>query len=131
MGLTEDHPDEKPVVVSGTRVREQLQRGERPDPRIMRPEIADVLIEAYRGAGSAVALDSAARSHHADARHPGALEQRRVVGALGGMDGVAEGEPDPQRLVQLLVLGDVVGDAARDREHAVARGEARLGQQQA
>ena len=47
-GLTEDHPDEKPVVVSGTRVREQLQKGERPDPRIMRPEIADVLIEAYR-----------------------------------------------------------------------------------
>jgi sulfate adenylyltransferase len=48
VGLTEDHPDEKPVVVSGTRVREQLQKGERPDPRIMRPEIADVLIEAYR-----------------------------------------------------------------------------------
>ncbi len=53
VGLTEDHPNEKPVVVSGTRVREQLQRGERPDPRIMRPEIADVLIDAYRGAGSA------------------------------------------------------------------------------
>ncbi len=50
VGLTEDHPDEKPVVVSGTRVREQLQKGERPDPRIMRPEIADVLIEAYRSA---------------------------------------------------------------------------------
>jgi sulfate adenylyltransferase len=49
VGLTEDHPDEKPVVVSGTKVREQLQRGERPDPRIMRPEIADVLIESYRG----------------------------------------------------------------------------------
>jgi len=49
VGLTEDHPDEKPVVVSGTRVREQLQLGERPDPRIMRPEVADVLIEAYRG----------------------------------------------------------------------------------
>jgi sulfate adenylyltransferase len=49
VGLTDDHPDEKPVVVSGTKVREQLQRGERPDPRIMRPEIADVLIEAYRG----------------------------------------------------------------------------------
>jgi sulfate adenylyltransferase len=49
VGLTDDHPDEKPVVVSGTRVREQLQKGERPDPRIMRPEIADVLIEAYRG----------------------------------------------------------------------------------
>ncbi len=46
--LTENHPDEKPVSVSGTRVREQLRHGERPDPRIMRPEVADVLIEAFR-----------------------------------------------------------------------------------
>ena len=46
--LTENHPDEKPVSVSGTKVREQLKGGERPDPRIMRPEIADILIEAYR-----------------------------------------------------------------------------------
>jgi len=46
--LTEAHPDEKPVAVSGTAVREQLKRGERPDPRIMRPEVADVLIDAYR-----------------------------------------------------------------------------------
>jgi sulfate adenylyltransferase len=47
--LTENHPGEKPVAVSGTKVREQLQSGQRPDPRIMRPEIADILIEAYRG----------------------------------------------------------------------------------
>ena len=47
--LTERHPDEKPVSVSGTKVRAQLVEGERPDARIMRPEIADVLIEAYRG----------------------------------------------------------------------------------
>jgi sulfate adenylyltransferase len=46
--LTERHPDEKPLTVSGTRVREQLKHGEHPDPRIMRPEIADILIEAYR-----------------------------------------------------------------------------------
>ena len=36
------------LTVSGTRVREQLKAGERPDPRIMRPETADILIEAYR-----------------------------------------------------------------------------------
>jgi sulfate adenylyltransferase len=48
--LTENHPDEKPLTVSGTRVREQLKAGERPDPRIMRPETAEVLIEAYRQA---------------------------------------------------------------------------------
>ena len=46
--LTEAHPDEKPTSVSGTKVREQLKAGERPDARIMRPEIADILIEAYR-----------------------------------------------------------------------------------
>jgi sulfate adenylyltransferase len=48
--LTENHPGEKPIAVSGTQVREQLRRGERPDPRIMRPETADILIEAYRSA---------------------------------------------------------------------------------
>jgi sulfate adenylyltransferase len=48
--LTDAHPDEKPVTVSGTQVRSQLQGGQRPDPRILRPEIADVLIEAYRSA---------------------------------------------------------------------------------
>jgi sulfate adenylyltransferase len=47
--LTENHPDEKPYGISGTKVRAQLKAGEHPDPRIMRPEIADVLIEAYRG----------------------------------------------------------------------------------
>ena len=46
--LTERHPDEKPFSISGTKVREQLAQGERPDVRIMRSETADVLIEAYR-----------------------------------------------------------------------------------
>ncbi len=46
--LTENHPDETPVTVSGTQVRAQLMSGKRPDPRIMRPEIADILIDAYR-----------------------------------------------------------------------------------
>ncbi|MCH2171226.1 sulfate adenylyltransferase [Myxococcota bacterium] len=46
--LTENHPDEKPTTVSGTKVREQLRMGQRPDDRIMRPETADVLIEAFR-----------------------------------------------------------------------------------
>jgi sulfate adenylyltransferase len=46
--LTDSHPDEKPFAISGTKVREQLLKGEHPDPRIMRPEIADILIDAYR-----------------------------------------------------------------------------------
>jgi sulfate adenylyltransferase len=46
--LMERHKDEKPVSVSGTKIREQLKAGERPDDRIMRPETADLLIEAYK-----------------------------------------------------------------------------------
>jgi sulfate adenylyltransferase len=46
--LMEAHPDEKPVTVSGTKIRDQLRSAEAPDVRIMRPEIAEILIEAYR-----------------------------------------------------------------------------------
>jgi sulfate adenylyltransferase len=46
--LMDNHPDEKPVVISGSKVREALTKGERPDPRILRPEIADILIDYYR-----------------------------------------------------------------------------------
>ena len=46
--LTERHSDEKPFGISGTKVREQLKAGDRPDARIMRPETSDVLIQAYR-----------------------------------------------------------------------------------
>jgi len=46
--LTELHPDEKPVSISGTKIRELLLAGERPDARIMRPQTADILSAAYR-----------------------------------------------------------------------------------
>ncbi len=46
--LTERHADEKPFAISGTQVREMLRSGARPDPRVMRAEIADILIRAYR-----------------------------------------------------------------------------------
>jgi sulfate adenylyltransferase len=46
--LTENHPNEKPYSISGTKLREQLRGGERPDPRIIRPEISDILIAAYQ-----------------------------------------------------------------------------------
>ena len=46
--LMERHKGEKPVGVSGTKIREQLKSGKRPDNRIMRPETADLLIEAYK-----------------------------------------------------------------------------------
>jgi len=47
--LTERHSEEKPFSISGTQVRAQLQAGERPDERIMRPETSDILIKAYKG----------------------------------------------------------------------------------
>jgi sulfate adenylyltransferase len=37
------------VFLSGTQVREMLQRGERPPVEFTRPEVADVLIEAMSG----------------------------------------------------------------------------------
>ncbi|MCB9664730.1 MAG: sulfate adenylyltransferase [Alphaproteobacteria bacterium] len=46
--LMELHEGEKPFFISGTKVREILVSGERPDARILRPEIADILIDVYR-----------------------------------------------------------------------------------
>ena len=46
--LTERHEGERPFSISGTKIREMLHAGERPDLRIMRPETSDLLIEAYR-----------------------------------------------------------------------------------
>lgn len=46
--LTESHPGEQPYSISGTKVRDILVSGERPDTRIVRGEIADILIQCYR-----------------------------------------------------------------------------------
>ena len=52
VGLVDEHQAKgwKPVSISGRDLRAQLGRGELPDPRIMRPETAEVLIQKYRGA---------------------------------------------------------------------------------
>jgi sulfate adenylyltransferase len=51
--LMSNHPGEQAFLVSGSKVREILMSGERPDDRIVCPEIADILIEVYneRAAG--------------------------------------------------------------------------------
>lgn len=41
------HPDEKPFFISGSKVRAILTDGQRPDSRIIRPEISDILIDVY------------------------------------------------------------------------------------
>ncbi|MBX3396406.1 MAG: sulfate adenylyltransferase [Phycisphaerae bacterium] len=48
VALVEQHPNEKPVSISGRQIREELQAGKLPDPRIMRPETARILIEKMK-----------------------------------------------------------------------------------
>jgi sulfate adenylyltransferase len=47
------HGDDQRLVLSGTRVRELLTKGEAPPPEFSRPEVAAVLIAAYREAAKA------------------------------------------------------------------------------
>jgi sulfate adenylyltransferase len=42
------HGDDDHVFLSGTKVRELLSNGELPPAEFSRPEVANVLIEAYR-----------------------------------------------------------------------------------
>jgi sulfate adenylyltransferase len=44
--LMDNHPDEKPVFISGKEVRRCLKAGEEVDPRIMRKSTSDILIDA-------------------------------------------------------------------------------------
>ncbi len=46
--LMAKHKEEKAVFISGSKVREALTSGQRPDERILRPEIADILIDYYK-----------------------------------------------------------------------------------
>jgi sulfate adenylyltransferase len=50
VGLVDEHAPKgwKPVSISGRELREKLRAGELPDPRVMRPETARVLIERMK-----------------------------------------------------------------------------------
>ena len=45
----ENHPDEKPVFISGKEVRKALLDGRPVDPRIMRPSTARFWLRPWRG----------------------------------------------------------------------------------
>jgi sulfate adenylyltransferase len=46
------HGEEARVVLSGTAVRQMLERGEVPPPEFTRPEVARILLEATQGSGA-------------------------------------------------------------------------------
>jgi sulfate adenylyltransferase len=46
--LTENHPGEKPLSISGTAIRQLLVEGKHPPAEIMRPTTAEVLIDCYK-----------------------------------------------------------------------------------
>jgi sulfate adenylyltransferase len=48
VALIDEHPNEKPLTISGSKIREALTAGAHPDARALRPEIADILIAYYR-----------------------------------------------------------------------------------
>ena len=48
------HSDEDRYILSGTKVRSILRNGERPSPKLTRPEVADVLIEGLAEVSSKV-----------------------------------------------------------------------------
>jgi sulfate adenylyltransferase len=47
--LMDNHPKEKPVFISGKQVRTELLAGTKPDARIIRPEISEILIRKMAG----------------------------------------------------------------------------------
>jgi sulfate adenylyltransferase len=46
------HPESERLILSGTRVRELLSKGELPPVEFSRPEVAEILGAAYRAAAS-------------------------------------------------------------------------------
>jgi len=47
------HPDEEHLLISGTKLREMLTKGERPPEKFSRKEVVDILVKYYQSnAGS-------------------------------------------------------------------------------
>jgi sulfate adenylyltransferase len=52
VGLIDEYKGLMPFTISGSQIRQILQRGEKPDPRIVRSEVAEILIRYYKDSQS-------------------------------------------------------------------------------
>jgi sulfate adenylyltransferase len=52
VGLIDEHKGLVPFTISGSKIRQLLQEGEKPDPRIVRPEVAEIIIRYYKDSQS-------------------------------------------------------------------------------
>jgi predicted AlkP superfamily phosphohydrolase/phosphomutase len=105
------HGTEEHLTLSGTKVREMLSRGEMPPPEFSRPEVAQILIEAYR-------QDLRVEEPALTTAAPGPAAPRLAEQAVGGREAQPRSDRPPNR--QLLVIGldcaapELVFDAWRD-----------------
>jgi len=77
------HGPEDRIILSGTQVREMLQRGESPPPEFTRPEIAQVLIDGYKALQEAGEEEAQAESAPQPAPARSTSREERKVLVIG------------------------------------------------
>ncbi|HEY0738413.1 MAG TPA: sulfate adenylyltransferase [Herpetosiphonaceae bacterium] len=88
------HAAEDHLILSGTRVREMLAQGQLPPPEYSRPEVAQILIEAYQ--------QERRSAEHGVATPEPPIEAELPTGKESRMDAARTGDEQPRRM---LVIG--------------------------